>query len=199
MTRATQSRPSAQLERQLDAYAASARVNGSQRWTKYLLNGSAYAAAAGSALAFTTAADAGIIYSGPLNATLSLITFVGNSAVLKRSATRPITGLNAKMSLRFNSSRTSSGKFRRAGAASLLGNRNFQLLDSGFNLMKLQRSLDIPRGQCITSDFWPDPQAHQLPVLHEQDDKDKGLLCQKRDRICGLPVCRRHGRRRDSI
>ena len=145
MTRATQLRPSAQLERQLDAYAASARVNGSHRWKKNLLSGSAYAAAAGSALAFATAAEAGIIYSGTLNTTISLITFVGNSAVLKKGATGSIFGLNAKMSLRFNSGRTSSsGKFRRAGAAYLVGNGNLQFLAIVPNLFKLNRSSHVP-------------------------------------------------------
>jgi hypothetical protein len=144
MSTRAQTAQGAELERRLDAYSARVRAHGSHRWKKNLLSGSAYAAAAGSALAFTTAADAGIIYSGPLNVTLSNITIVNSMAVLKPLATRTIPGLNARMSLRFNSSRTSSGKFRRAGAASLVGSKRFQFLDSGFNLSRLARSHNVP-------------------------------------------------------
>ena len=173
MTRPTPSRPSAELERQLDAYTASARANGSQRWKKNLLSGSAYAAAAGSALAFTTAADAGIIYSGTLNATVTLITFVGSSAVLKKVATGTVPGLQAKMSLRFNSSRTSSGKFRRAGAASLVANGNFQVLASGLNLLKLQKSSHVP-GTTGELQRWPAPQGTSFPFSTNKMTRTRG-------------------------
>jgi hypothetical protein len=153
MTGRAQSSPVADLKRRLDAYSARVRANSLQRWKKNLLSGSAYAAAAGSALAFTTAADAGIIYSGPLNVGITNITFVGNSVVLKTLATRPIPGLNAIMSLRFNSGRTSSGKFRRAGAASLVGNGRFQFLDTGFDLSRLVKSNNVPGGSGVFRNF----------------------------------------------
>ncbi len=77
MTRQAQSSPGTDLGRRLDVYAAAARASGPQRWRRALLRRSAYAAAAGSSLAFATAADAGIIYSGPLNFRITLLTAVG--------------------------------------------------------------------------------------------------------------------------
>jgi hypothetical protein len=147
MTRPAPSRPSAELERQLDAYTASARANGSQRWKKNLFNGSAYAAAAGSALAFATAAEAGIMYSGPLNDTISLIANNGTRSVLKNSTMMTLKNLGARLRLRFVSGLTSSGGFRKYGRAIIDGvNHSFNLLASGPNAANLRMGSKISAG-----------------------------------------------------
>jgi len=56
------------LEPRLDAYEAQARAVTAKRLARW----PAYAAAVGSGLAFATAADAGIIYSGPQNVTVTV-------------------------------------------------------------------------------------------------------------------------------
>ena len=59
------------LRVQLDAYAATVSAN-TRNWKERMRDWLPYAAAVGSGLALTTAADAGIIYSGPQNLTLSI-------------------------------------------------------------------------------------------------------------------------------
>jgi hypothetical protein len=146
MTRRAQSSPGTDLGRRLDDYAAAARASGSQRWRRALLRRSAYAAAAGSSLAFTTAADAGIMYSGPLNARITLLTGVGPSTVgLKPKTSAQIPGLGAKMKLSFKQFSTFSGQIERFGAARVVGGSKFQFLNkSGFNLSFLFRSGTVP-------------------------------------------------------
>ncbi len=140
------STPSAELERQLDAYAASARANGSQRWQKNLLNASAYAAAAGSALAFATAAEAGIMYSGQ-GATATLLARKSGKTVLLPSASMAIPGLAAKLDVQLKSFTSASGKFLRAGKASLVGvGRGFKVfaLSAIASLEKFNSGKKIP-------------------------------------------------------
>ncbi len=120
MTRQPGSRLDAGLERQLDAYLASARANVPPRWREKLVSWSAYAAAAGSALAFTTAAEAGIIYSGIQNVSASLLT---SKFGIKPSATARVPGgPNATLDLEFNRFTTAKGFIDRTGAARLLNN-----------------------------------------------------------------------------
>jgi hypothetical protein len=59
------------LNERIDAYAATARTGLSARWKDMLGTWPVYAAAAASSLALTTKAEAGIIYSGQKNLTIS--------------------------------------------------------------------------------------------------------------------------------
>jgi hypothetical protein len=61
-----------ELERQLEAYDVSARGTAPQAWTGRLGNWAIYTAAAGAALASSTAASASIIYSGIQNVTANI-------------------------------------------------------------------------------------------------------------------------------
>jgi PEP-CTERM motif len=69
MSRQPGSHPESALERHLSAYQESVRVNVTPARTKQPFAWPAYATAVGSALAFTTAAEANIIYSGVQNVT----------------------------------------------------------------------------------------------------------------------------------
>ncbi len=59
------------LSDQLEAYSATARSH-SAVWKRRVRRWTPYAAAIGSSLALTTAADAAVIYSGPLNSTVTV-------------------------------------------------------------------------------------------------------------------------------
>ena len=110
--------PAPELERQFDAYGVSAQANSAPGWKKQLMSWSVYAAAAGSALAFATAADADIFYSGPLkNAGISLITSGGR---VKTSVTGPIPKLGSlALGLHFDSIVSTRGNRTRSGSAFL--------------------------------------------------------------------------------
>jgi hypothetical protein len=68
------------LENDLNAYSGSATVGGAANWRRHLRNWPSYAAAAGSALALATAADANtIVYSGPKNIGINQVTAHGTA------------------------------------------------------------------------------------------------------------------------
>ena len=124
MTRQTESRSAAELERQLGAYLASVRANVPSRWKKQLRTAAAYAAAAGSALALATTAEAGIMYSGIQNASVTLLT--ANNGI-KSAARRSLKSLGLTLGLRFSQGdKTPGGKGSHAGSARLvaLGTKN---------------------------------------------------------------------------
>ena len=76
MKKPSQLQQGTNLADQLDTYSASVRAKQTARWwSKRIQRWTPYAAAVGSSLALTTAADAGIIYSGPQNVSNS---FAGN-------------------------------------------------------------------------------------------------------------------------
>ena len=72
MKKSSQLQQGTNLADQLDTYSASVRANYTAgSWSKRIRGWTPYAAAVGSSLALTTAADADIIYSGPKNISFS--------------------------------------------------------------------------------------------------------------------------------
>jgi PEP-CTERM motif len=121
------------LENKLDAYERTAGENrrsgntGRRNWR-------AYAAAAGSGLALTTSAEAGIIYSGPLNTTAA----VGPNTTAQWATNIHGAHLTARIS------RATSGPFR-----SVLQNafmRNGSALTNGGGLRRLASGAQISHG-----------------------------------------------------
>jgi hypothetical protein len=72
MQHQAETQPGTNLNQRLDAYATSVQANRASGWKERLGGWRPYAAALGSGLALTTAADADIIYSGPLNLSASI-------------------------------------------------------------------------------------------------------------------------------
>ncbi len=99
------------LAGQLDAYAASVRAN-TAGWKERLRGWTPYAAAVGSGLALTTAADAGIIYSGVQDVQVSL-TASGTIAIKRTTQAFHMkvggTGANSAFSLRLTYERNRAG------------------------------------------------------------------------------------------
>src|SRR5262245_27933850 len=72
MKKTSQLQQGTKLANQLDSYSASVRANQTAAsWSKRIRRWTPYAAAVGSSLALTTAADADIIYSGIRNISFS--------------------------------------------------------------------------------------------------------------------------------
>jgi len=107
---ATKEAPKTDLEQRLDAYEAQARAVGTSATTG-LRRWSAFAAAAGSSLAFATAADAGIIYSGPIDKTITIQANQPGSVTAKV----PIVGKHSFFLDLANSLHLSGNFFLRAG------------------------------------------------------------------------------------
>lgn len=106
-------RSEAELEQQLDAYLASAQANSLPGWKQHLKRWSVYAAAGCSTLAFATSAEAGIIYSGIQNVT---VTRTGNNTRATKTFHMNVGGKSTASQFRL-SVRFSSAKSKKVGKA----------------------------------------------------------------------------------
>jgi hypothetical protein len=131
MTRATATgRAEANLTQQLDAYA-SAHPERTIGWKAWLRGWPAYAAATGSSLALTTAADAGIIYSGPNRDVSAHATVTGAAGSKTGNNHAAFTGAGATFILDVLAKKGTVLGAHTSGAAAGMGGVHLDLLTNG--------------------------------------------------------------------
>ena len=166
------------------------------RWKKQLRTAAAYAAAAGSALALATTAEAGIMYSGIQNASVTLLT--ANNGI-KSAARRSLKSLGLTLGLRFSQGdKTPGGRGSHAGSARLVAlgtKKSAQLLEGTRfprSLIMLPLGAKIGPSQSASGRYFGNGAAvvyrHSIiPNLgrrcHKHQERPMEAQC---DGICGL-------------